>query len=93
MEIDWFAPWYVRVHPVSHFICRSEMQISVTMDYATDSWLASFFTGGLNHQTAHHLFPGISQYYYPEITPIVVQTCKEFGVPYHYKGTFLEVRV
>lgn len=33
-------------------------------------------------QIEHHLFPGISQYYYPAIAPLVMQTCKEFNVPY-----------
>ena len=47
-------------------------------------------TGHLNHQTAHHLFPGINQYYYPQITPIVRRTCEEFGVRYNYKETFSE---
>ncbi|CAH3042124.1 unnamed protein product, partial [Pocillopora meandrina] len=27
-----------------------------------------------NHQTAHHLFPSVSQIYYPQITPTVAQT-------------------
>lgn len=49
-----------------------------------------FILGHLNHQTAHHLFPGYSQYHYSKITPIVHQTCKEFGVDYHYKETFTE---
>ena len=47
--------------------------------------------GALNHQTTHHIFPGVSQYYYREITPIVVKTCKEFGIQYNYKATFSEV--
>lgn len=67
-----------------------EMQIATTVDYATDSWLWTYITGALNHQTAHHLFPGINQCYYPEITPIVVQTCKDFGISYNYKETFAE---
>lgn len=33
----------------------------------------------------HHLFPGINQYYYPAIAPIVKETCKEYGVPYNVK--------
>ena len=40
--------------------------------------------GALNHQTTHHLFPGVIQSHYPKITPIVAETCREFGVPYHY---------
>lgn len=39
-------------------------------------------------QVEHHLFPGISQYYYPEIAPIVKQTCKEFNIPFRYENTF-----
>lgn len=68
----------------------AEMQIATTLDYATDSWLVTFLTGALNHQTTHHLFPGICQYYYRQVTPIVVQTCKEFNVQYNYKNTFSE---
>ena len=48
------------------------------------------FAGALNHQTTHHLFPGVSQIYYPQITPIVRKTCKEFGVRYNYKETFFQ---
>lgn len=68
----------------------AELQIRTTMDYATDSWFWTLVTGALNHQTAHHLFPGISQYYYRAITPIVAATCKEFSIPYHYKPTFFK---
>ena len=48
------------------------------------------FTGALNHQTTHHLFPGIIQSYYPHITPIIRQTCSEFGVQYHCIETVWE---
>ncbi|XP_020623464.1 acyl-lipid (8-3)-desaturase-like [Orbicella faveolata] len=68
----------------------AELQIESTLDYATDSWFCNVFTGALNHQTAHHLFPSVAQIYYPQITPIVVQACKEFGVRYNYKDTMFE---
>lgn len=67
----------------------AEMQVSTTQDYAHHSWFWNVFSGGLNHQTTHHLFPGVSQFYYPQISPIVAQTAKEFGIPYHYKVMFL----
>ena len=35
-----------------------------------------------HHQVVHHLFPGICHVHYPKIAPIVLQTCKEFNVPY-----------
>lgn len=68
----------------------AELQVLTTQDYAHDSRLANFLTGALNHQISHHLFPGISQYYYPQIAPIVVRTIKEFGLPFHYKASYLE---
>ena len=62
---------------------RAELQVATTQDYATNSWFWTVFTGALNHQTAHHLFPGIIQSHYIKITPIVKQTCEEFGIEYH----------
>ena len=61
----------------------AEMQVASTVDYATDSWFWTVVTGSLNHQVAHHLFPGVLQTYYPLITPIVRRTCEEFGICYH----------
>lgn len=65
-------------------ICRAEMQISTTQDFATNSWFWTVFTGGLNHQTIHHLFPGVIPSHLPKIAPIVRQTCAEFGVKYNH---------
>lgn len=61
----------------------AEMQIATTVDFATDSWFWSMITGTVNHQVAHHLFPGVLQTHYPKITPIVRQTCAEFGIKYN----------
>ncbi len=47
--------------------------------------------GALNHQTAHHLFPGICQFHYMALTPIVVRTCREFGVKYSTSPNFFTV--
>ena len=69
------------------FTLRAEMQVATTQDYATDSWFWNMCTGALNHQTTHHLFPGIIQSHYPKITPIIKHTCEEFGIKYHYVDT------
>lgn len=58
------------------------LQVRTTQDYAHGKYWTSYFAGGLNYQVVHHLFPTISQTYYPEIAPIVVKTCKEYGIPY-----------
>ena len=65
----------------------AEMQVATTVDFATDSWFWSMLTGTVNHQVAHHLFPGVLQTYYPVITPIVKQTCAEFGIQYNAQPT------
>ncbi len=48
---------------VHDLLCRAEMQVRTARDYCTDSWLWYFLSGGLNHQTAHHLFPGMPTNY------------------------------
>lgn len=68
----------------------AEMQIATTMDYAHGSWWTTFFTGALNYQVTHHLFPYISQMHYIEIAPIVLQHCKEAGITYHVVPNFWE---
>ena len=62
----------------------SEMQVMTTADYATESTLWNFLTGGLNSQVIHHLFPSILSVYYKELNPILVKTCVEFGVKYNH---------
>jgi len=63
-------------------------QLRTTQDYSHGGWTATFFTGALNYQVVHHLFPTVSQSYLPEIAPIIMQTCKEFGVEYHVLPNF-----
>ena len=48
----------------------------------------NWFTGGLNHQVEHHIFPHISHIHYKKIAQIVKKTAREFNLPYHeYKTT------
>jgi len=66
----------------------AEMQLSTTIDYAHDSWLTTFFTGALNYQVTHHLFPYVSQIHYPKIAPIIKDHCQKHGFKYHVLPTF-----
>ncbi|KAI9219950.1 fatty acid desaturase-domain-containing protein [Blastocladiella britannica] len=67
----------------------AEMQLRATQDYAHDSTFWTKATGALNYQSCHHLFPEISQAYYPLITrDVIMPTCKEFNVPYLSLPTF-----
>ena len=62
-------------------------QIKTTANFARGNKLISWYVGGLNYQVEHHLFPRISHIHYPEISKIVEQKCKEFGIDYHAMPT------
>jgi linoleoyl-CoA desaturase len=57
-------------------------QIQTTANFATKSKIVSWFTGGLNFQVEHHLFPRISHIHYPKISQLVRETCEQFGITY-----------
>lgn len=57
-------------------------QIQTTANFATKSKIVSWFTGGLNFQVEHHLFPRISHVHYPKISQLVRETCEQFGITY-----------
>jgi len=65
-------------------------QVITAVDYAHNDFVTTLLCGALNYQTVHHLFPGVSQYHYPAIAPIVMQVCKEFNVPYTVLPSFSE---
>ena len=58
------------------------MQCRTSTNWALNSTFWTHFSGGLNHQIEHHLFPSISHVYYPYIQSVVESTCKEFNVAY-----------
>lgn len=57
-------------------------QVETTVDFARRSRLESWLLGGLNFQIEHHLFPRVCHINYPAISPLVEQTCRDFGVRY-----------
>ncbi len=58
-------------------------QLYTTSNFAPKNWFINFFTGGLNHQVEHHIFPHISHIHYKKLAKIVKQTAKEFNLPYN----------
>lgn len=71
----------------------AEHQLRTTANFATNSKWFTWYTGGLNHQIEHHLFPGISHIHYGKISRIVKETAKEFGLPYYSAPTFLKALI
>lgn len=57
-------------------------QCQTSANFACQSFLASWITGGLNCQIEHHLFPRVCHIHYPKLAPIVKKTAEEFGVQY-----------
>ncbi len=62
-------------------------QIVTTSDFATNNRLITHLFGGFTHHVVHHVFPNICHIHYPKLTPILIQTCREFGMPYQCTPT------
>ena len=58
-------------------------QLYTTTNFAPNNWFVNFYTGGLNHQVEHHIFPHISHVHYDKIAEIVRKTTAEFNLPYN----------
>jgi acyl-lipid (8-3)-desaturase len=67
-----------------------EMQVRTSCDYNTESVFWTYLSGKLNYQTCHHLFPSISPQHYPNLLPLVKETCAEFNVKYTCYSSFWE---
>ena len=60
-------------HPLAH--------TSTTLNFRTGR-LGGWLCGGLQYQIEHHLLPGISHVYYPQISELVKEFCRRQGLPY-----------
>lgn len=58
-------------------------QLFTTVNFAPKNKIVNWFTGGLNHQVEHHIFPNISHVHYTKIAEIVKQTARECNLPYN----------
>lgn len=68
-------------------------QVETTVDFARRSRFMTWFTGGLNYQVEHHLFPQICHIHYPAISKLVEETCREYGVTYRVHDSTIEAIV
>ncbi|MGE5326302.1 MAG: fatty acid desaturase, partial [Deltaproteobacteria bacterium] len=44
--------------------------------------LVTWYLGGLNFQTTHHLFPKVCHVHYPRLSRIIERVCRTHGVEY-----------
>lgn len=63
-------------------------QVQTTVNFCRDNVVWTWLLGGLNYQIEHHLFPRICHTNYPEISRLVKDTCREFGIGYHEHPSF-----
>lgn len=63
-------------------------QFATTINYSPRSKLFTWLIGGLNYQIEHHLLPGVCHVHYKELSKIVIDTAKEYGMPYRSNRTF-----
>jgi len=66
-------------------------QVLTCQAFAHDSMFWWIFSGGLNYQVEHHLFPGVNHEHLPAIKPIVRRLCEKHGIHYSYAETYSEV--
>jgi linoleoyl-CoA desaturase len=57
-------------------------QVQTTVNFARRNPVLGWFLGGLNFQIEHHLFHRICHVHYPEVSKVVEEVCREFGVKY-----------
>lgn len=85
---------FVWVSQISHIPCEIinepeshenfnwvQMQLQGTLNVA-GGWFNDWFTGHLNYQIEHHLWPTMPRHYYPSIAPRVKELCKKHKVDY-----------
>ena len=58
-------------------------QAAGSADVVIRNPILSWYFGGLNYHTEHHLFPRMAHRNFEIVQPVVAETCAEYGVPYH----------
>eukprot|EP01139_Manchomonas_bermudensis_P000067 Amastigsp_a73_2543.p1 type:complete len:428 gc:universal Amastigsp_a73_2543:1297-14(-) len=57
------------------------IQLVTTRNITPSVWM-DFFTGGLNYQIEHHLFPSLPRHRFASVAPLVKEICDRHGLPY-----------
>ena len=65
-------------------------QMGHSLDYAVESRLWLHVSNGLNLQVVHHLFPQVGWGHHMELSKIIAQVAKEYGLKYNVKLSFRE---
>lgn len=63
-------------------------QVLTGQDFGNNHWFARWFSGGLNTQIEHHLFPTVNHCHIPDLQPKVKAICEKHGVQYNEVETY-----
>ena len=63
-------------------------QLRTAVDFSRGNPFITWYFGGLNYQTVHHLFPRVCHIHYPAISRILEATCADHGLRYRINETF-----
>ncbi|MCJ8736162.1 hypothetical protein PDJAM_G00255730 [Pangasius djambal] len=86
--------WYVWVTQMNHIPMDIEyekhddwlsMQLKATCN-VEQSFFNDWFTGHLNFQIEHHVFPTMPRHNYVHVAPLLRELCEKYGVQYQVKG-------
>ncbi|KAI0052450.1 fatty acid/sphingolipid desaturase [Auriscalpium vulgare] len=64
-----------------------ELQVRTSRDICSGV-VGDWFSGALNQQVTHHMFPRMPRSRYRSIQPQVKALCEKHGIPYHQTGFF-----
>jgi len=66
----------------------AKMQVAGSCNHSAGSMVATFLSGGLNHQIEHHMFPSLAVHHFPLIAADIERVCKKHKVEYNNLGLF-----
>jgi len=77
-NVDKFSPDYFK------------HQVLTSHTFGVDSYATFLFTGGLNFQIEHHIFPTLNHCHLRNLQPMVEEVCRKHNVPYHKSASLGE---
>ncbi|XP_076440106.1 acyl-CoA Delta-4 desaturase-like [Babylonia areolata] len=93
VESHWFV-WITQMSHLPHDVRRDRrdedwvtLQLNTTCN-VTSTAFNDWFSGHLNYQIEHHLFPTMPRHHYHKVAPLVESLCKKYGVNYRCKSMF-----
>ncbi|KAG8563765.1 hypothetical protein GDO81_016195 [Engystomops pustulosus] len=92
LESNWFV-WVTQMNHIPMHInydenkewMSTQLQATCNVD---QSFFNDWFSGHLNFQIEHHLFPTMPRHNYSKVAPLVLSLCKKYGIDYQSKPLF-----